>query len=106
MGCGSIEELIIPQYLESIGENAFSYCHGISSIRVESGNKKYYADGNCLIEKIESDNYLVLGCKTSIIPDGIESIVYGAFFGHLYDFCVHSSYKPLFRLLLQRRRRT
>lgn len=81
MGCGSIEELIIPQYLEYIGENAFSYCHGISSIRVESGNKRYYADGNCLIEQVENEKYLVMGCKTSIIPNN-NSIhgIYGSAF--------------------------
>ena len=81
MGCGSIEELIIPQYLESIGENAFSYCHGISSIRVESGNKRYYADGNCLIEQVENEKYLVMGCKTSAIPNNIHGIYDSAFEG-------------------------
>ena len=83
MYCGSIEELVIPQYLESIGDNAFSYCQGISSIRVESGNKKYYVDGNCLIEQIESENYLVMGCKTSIITDNnsIHGIYDSAFEG-------------------------
>ncbi len=83
MYCGSIETLVIPQYLESIGENAFSYCHGVSSIRVESGNKKYYVDGNCLIEQIEAENYLVMGCKTSIIPNNnsINGIYDSAFKG-------------------------
>ena len=83
MYCGSIEELVIPQYLGSIGEDAFSYCRGVSSIRVESSNKRYYADGNCLIEKIESENYLVLGCKTSIIPNNnsIHGIYDSAFEG-------------------------
>ncbi len=83
MYCGSIEELVIPQYLESIGDNAFSYCQGISSIRVESGNKRYYADGNCLIVQVETENYLVMGCKTSIIPDNnsIHRICDSAFKG-------------------------
>lgn len=83
MYCGSIEELVIPQYLESIGDNAFSYCRGIISIQVESGNKRYYVDGNCLIEQIEAENYLVMGCKTSIIPDNnsIHGIYDSAFKG-------------------------
>ena len=37
------------------------------SIVVEEGNPVYHSDGNCLIETVSKT--LVVGCKTSVIPD-------------------------------------
>ena len=58
---------------------AFFNCSGLSSITVSSGNTVFRSEGNCIIGK-ESDN-LILGCKTSIIPNNVTSIGYGAFYG-------------------------
>ena len=43
-----------------------------NNIKVSNGNKLYYSEGNCLIEK--SSKTLILGCKNSIIPNGVKSI--------------------------------
>ena len=74
-------EMIIPDSVTSIGDSAFSYCTGLTSILVADGNSKYHSSGNCIIET--SSKILILGCKTSEIPsDGsVTSIGNYAFAG-------------------------
>lgn len=99
---GGLTKLSLPQSLESIGYRAFSQCVGLervdfgarfesmdydafelcvnlASITVSPENERYFAEGNCLIRKL--DNTLVLGCYTSEIPSGVERIGEGAFAG-------------------------
>lgn len=78
-GCSSLQSVNIPARVDFIAEGAFSGCTSLKSITVSSGNEKYYAKGNCLIEK--STNKLIAGCKASVIPDSVESIAYLAFSG-------------------------
>ena len=73
----SARSLTIPENVYLISEEAFSEykdsrINQLSKITVDSDNKKYYSDGNCLIEKETAT--LILGCKNSIIPDGVTSI--------------------------------
>lgn len=78
--CSSLESLKLPESLSFIGVNAFFGCGGkMKSIVVASGNSKYDSRNNCnaLIEK--STSKLLLGCNTTVIPDGITSIESGAF---------------------------
>ncbi len=79
IGCSSLTGINIPVSITSIGINAYSGCSGLTSINVESGNIVYMSENDCLIE-IES-NSLILGCKTSIIPDYITMIRNNAFGG-------------------------
>ena len=80
-GCTGLTSITIPNSVTSIGSDAFSDCAGLTSIIVKSGNSKYRAVGNCLIET--ESKTLMLGCKNSVIPsDGsVTSIGYGAFNG-------------------------
>ncbi len=78
----SFTSLTIPDNVTSIGERAFEYCYGISSLSVSSGNKTFYSNGNCIIER--ATNKLVLGCKNSVIPSGVTSIGKWAFSGCEY----------------------
>ena len=88
MECASLTSITLPRSLESIGVFAFaftgltsitipdnttsienyalSYCTGLTSITVESGNAKYHSEENCLIET--ASKTLIAGCKNSIIP--------------------------------------
>ena len=50
----------------SIGSDAFSGCTELTSINVAKGNTKYHSAGNCVIET--KSKTLVFGCKTSVIP--------------------------------------
>jgi hypothetical protein len=94
--CKGIKSLNIPQYVETINRTTFYGCSGLESITVSAGNTKYDSRNNCnaIIEK-DVDYYhwdseqetriekkvsrLLLGCKNTKIPDGVELIGDGAF---------------------------
>lgn len=69
-------KLVIPKNLK-INYASFP-CYGLESISVEEGNPYYYCENDCLIEK--ETKTLVLGCKNSIIPNGIKKIDNVAFY--------------------------
>ena len=62
-----LTSITIPDSVTSIGSSAFSGCTGLTSIVVEDSNTVYHSAGNCLIET--ATKTLILGCKTSVIPD-------------------------------------
>ena len=88
--CKILESIVIPDSVTTIGLKAFSECTGLESIIIGSGvegldstvffkctnlegitvgeqNARYESKGNCLIDK--KNKRLILGCKTSQIPD-------------------------------------
>ena len=71
-GCTGLMSITIPSSVTSIGDFAFSGCTGLTSITVDSANTVYRSEGNCIIYK--SDNTLIAGCKTSVIPNSVTSI--------------------------------
>ena len=77
--CIKITSITIPSSVTYIGYGVFVYCSSLTTITVEAGNKYYYSEGNCLIEK--STKTVISGSNTSVIPEGIESIGDGAFAG-------------------------
>ena len=79
-GCSGLTSVTIPNGVTSIGGGAFYNCSGIESLVVAAGNKKYHSANNCIIET--DTKKLIVGCKTSIIPsDGsVTSIGGGAFY--------------------------
>ena len=76
-GCESLTSITIPASVTSIGEWAFGYCDSLSSMTVDSNNKVYRSENNCIIER--KTNTLVAGCKNSVIPSSVTSIGEGAF---------------------------
>ena len=79
-GCSGLTSVTIGNGVTSIGSKAFYGCSGIESLVVAAGNKKYHSANNCIIET--DTKKLIVGCKTSIIPsDGsVTSIGGGAFY--------------------------
>lgn len=78
-GWRELNRVTIPKYVTDIGDVVFVRCVGLTSITVESGNRKYHSDGNCVIET--GTKTLIAGCSTSVIPmDGsVTNIGDGAF---------------------------
>ena len=78
--CG-LKSVTIPSSVTSIDIYAFQYCSGLESIVVESGNPVYDSRENCNAIIRTANNCLVVGCKTTVIPNSVTSIGRGAFFG-------------------------
>ncbi len=71
-GCSGLTSINIPVNVTTIGVNAFASCPGLININVQPGNTVYMSEDNCLIET--ATNKLILGCKTSVIPNYITYI--------------------------------
>ncbi|MBD5448404.1 MAG: leucine-rich repeat domain-containing protein [Treponema sp.] len=65
-GWRELHRVTIPNYVTDIGYSPFVVCTSLTSITVESGNRRYHSDSNCLIET--GTKTLIAGCNTSIIP--------------------------------------
>ena len=78
--CSSLTSLIIGNSVTNIGWIAFGACEGLTSIVVESGNTVYDSRGNCNAIISTSDNKLVVGCQSTVIPNSVTSIGAGAFY--------------------------
>ena len=80
-GCTSVTSILIPQKVNKIGSMAFAACPSRTSIRVDSGNSTYDSRNNCngIVEK--STNKLIVGCKTTVIPNDVKCIGDYAFYG-------------------------
>ncbi len=72
--CTGLTSIDIPKSVTSIGNQAFYYCTKVTSIVVESGNPRYDSRNNCnaLIET--ANNFLIIGCNNTIIPNSVTSI--------------------------------
>ena len=93
-GC-PLKELNIPQYVESIGYNAFSA--RFNTITVDKNNKKFDSreNSNALIET--SSNTLIMSSEKTVIPDSVSVIGDYAFSGHdkLKEITIPSSVKTI-----------
>ena len=78
-GCSSLASITIPDSVTSIGYSAFSDCSSLAAMTVDSNNKVYCSENNCIIKR--KTNTLVAGCKNSVIPSSVTSIGERAFYG-------------------------
>ena len=79
--CSSLTSVTIPNSVTSIGGGAFSNCPSLSSMSVDPDNTIYDSRDNCNAIIRTSDNTLIAGCQSTIIPNSVASIGYGAFSG-------------------------
>ena len=79
--CSGLTTITIPNSVTTIGEKAFSGCTGLTSIVVDKENTVYDSRDNCNAIVSTSDNVLIQGCKTTVIPSSVTSIGKSAFYG-------------------------
>ena len=77
--CSSLASISIPKSVTNLYDCSFSGCIGLTSITVESDNTKYDSRDGCNAIIETSTNTLISGCKTTVIPNSVTSIGYGAF---------------------------
>ena len=81
ISCTGLTSVEIPSSVTSIGNHAFYGCDGLTSIVVDEGNSVYDSRGNCNAIIKTASNTLIVGCKNTIIPEGVTSIGESAFGG-------------------------
>ena len=79
--CPGLTSITIPNSVTSIGEGSFDGCSGLTSMIVEPGNTKYDSRDNCNAIIETASNTLIAGCKNTVIPNSVTSIGWYAFYG-------------------------
>ena len=79
-GCSSLTSINIPASVTSIESSAFRNCNSLISVVVAEGNKVYDSRNGCNAIIETNSNTLIQGCPTTIIPESVTSIGYGAFY--------------------------
>ena len=92
--CTSLKSIVIPSSVTNIqnssggydnpvnwsrGNYPFEGCIGLESIKVVEGNTVYDSRDNCNAIIDSQTNTLLVGCKNTIIPEGVTDIFPGAF---------------------------
>ena len=77
--CDGLNSVTIPSSITFIDDRAFHGCGDLTSLMVESGNPIYDSREGCNAIIETASNTLIVGSRTSFIPDGISSIGGGAF---------------------------
>ena len=80
-GCSSLRKVFIPASVQQIDGGVFTYATVLDSIVVATANPSFNSNGNCNAIMRNSDNYLVNGCRNTIIPTHTKGIGYAAFEG-------------------------
>ena len=89
--CGSLKSIMVPKNVNVIEAAAFGGCAALESIKVDPENPTFVSVNNAVIEK--ASNRLVVGCKTTEIPNTVTTIGECAFFGNgeLYSIQIPES---------------
>lgn len=78
-GCKNLKSAFIPIYVSSIGHMAFAWCSNLINLVVDSENKTYDSRDKCNAIINKSTNELIVGCRSTIIPNSVIAISDGAF---------------------------
>lgn len=78
--CESLTSINIPNSVMNIGSYAFKGCRNLAAIVVGSQNKNYDSRNDCNAIIETSSNTLIVGCKNTVIPDGVTTIGDDAFY--------------------------
>ena len=78
-GCSSLAEITIPESVTNIEHHAFSDCGALKEITVAVGNSVYDSRENCNAIIETNTNTMLIGCKSTIIPNSVNCIGSTAF---------------------------
>lgn len=79
--CSSLTSMHLSARVTSVEDRAFAYCSGLEEIIVDDGNTVYDSRNNCNALIKTSNNTLLIGCKSTVIPSSVKVIAEGAFRG-------------------------
>ena len=79
--CTGLTSIEIPASVTSIESNPFWGCSSLKTISVASGNTVFDSRNNCNAIIRTKTNTLIIGCKNSVIPNGVTIIDDDAFNG-------------------------
>ncbi len=77
--CSGLTSITIPASVTSIENFVFAGCTGLTSMSVDPGNIYFDSRENCNAIIRTANNTLVNGCQTTVIPNTVTTIGYGAF---------------------------
>lgn len=77
--CTGLTEVQFGKDVTNIMDAAFSGCTNIEKLVVDNGNSVYDSRYNCNAVIKKTYDELVIGCKTTVIPDNVQIIGKGAF---------------------------
>lgn len=76
-----LTSVTIPSSVTSIGGGLFAGCTSLASVVIQGGNLKYDSRENCNAIIETASNTLLIGCKSTTIPNGVTTIGESAFEG-------------------------
>lgn len=77
--CVNLKSLTIPNSITDITPGAFQHCGNLNSVVVDNGNAKYDSRNDCNAIIETATNTMILGCKSTIIPNDVTCIGVSAF---------------------------
>lgn len=80
-GCSSLRAIHIPRSVRGIGSSAFEYCPSLTEISVAPGNPQYDSRDECNAIIESTENRLIVGCRSTVIPATVTAIDDYAFSG-------------------------
>lgn len=88
-GCINLKSLTISSEVSEIGDYAFMGLSSLEHLAVDCQNKTFDSRGDCNAIIRTRTNTLLVGCKATVIPDGVEVIA-----GNAFISCQDSSIEP------------
>lgn len=78
-GCSQLTSIVIPEQVGEIGASLFAGCAALEKVEVVSENTTFDSRNGCNAIVRKTDNCLVAGCKTTVIPVDVAALGEGAF---------------------------
>lgn len=77
--CSNLSGITIPSSVKAIGLDLLLHCDNLTSIKIDPTNKNYDSRDNCNAIIITDTNTLIAGCKNTVIPESVTTIMPWAF---------------------------